>query len=135
MVLSYAILADDSLQIDPNQFLAGRRNIKTYKAIPHKTEPEQFGTELQSNYGSGPELTRLAGRGNGGNMLEFSKETVDEILKNGISNNPTYLEFVCCKPYLQYLCSKPKFKSFGWKSTCLKTAIRQCNHYSAQRIR
>ena len=91
MVLSYAILADDSLQIDPNQFLAGRRNIKTYKAIPHKTEPEQFGTELQSSYGSGPVLTRLAGRGNGGNVLEFTKETIDEILKTGVAKEATYV--------------------------------------------
>ncbi len=91
MVLSYAILSDDSLQIDPNQFLAGRRNIKVYKAIPHKTEPENNGTELQTSYGSGPELTRLAGRGNGGNVLEFSKETVDEILANNFSNKPKYV--------------------------------------------
>jgi len=91
MVLSYAILSDDSLQIDPNQFLAGRRNIKVYKAIPHKTEPENNGTELQTSYGSGPELTRLAGRGNGGNVLEFSKETLDEILANNFAAKPKYI--------------------------------------------
>ncbi len=91
MVMSYAILSDDSLQVDPNQFLAGRRNIKVYKAIPHKTEPEQFGTEVQSVYGGGPSLTRLAGRGNGGNVLEFSKETIDEIMKNNYAQKPTYV--------------------------------------------
>ena len=91
MVLSYAIISDDPLQADPDQFLAGRRNIRVYRAVPHKTEPENFGTQLNSNYGSGPKLTRIEGRGNGGNVLEFSKETVDEILKNGISNNPTYM--------------------------------------------
>lgn len=91
LVMSYAILADDSLQVDPNQFLAGRRNIKTYKVVPHKTEPENFGTELSAGYGSGPVLTRLAGRGNGGNVLEFTKETMDDILANNIASKPTYV--------------------------------------------
>jgi hypothetical protein len=91
MVLSYAIIADDPLQTDPNQFLAGRRNIKVYRAVPHKTEPENFGTALNSSYGSGPKLTRIEGRGNGGNVLEFTKETIDQIMKDGISNNPTYM--------------------------------------------
>lgn len=91
MVLSYAILADDTLQIDPTQFLAGRLNIKTYRAVPHKNDPENFGTDLKSQYGSGPKLTQIEGRGNGGNVLEFSKETIDEILKNGVSSTPTYV--------------------------------------------
>lgn len=91
MVLSYAILSDDTLQLDPNQFLAGRRNIRVYRATPHKTEPENFGTELQSSYGSGPSLTRISGRGNGGMALEFTKETVDEILSKGISEKPKYV--------------------------------------------
>jgi len=91
MVLSYATISDDPLQADPNQFLAGRRNIKVYRAVPHKTEPENFGTALNSSYGSGPKLTRIEGRGNGGNVLEFTKETIDEIMQNGISNNPTYM--------------------------------------------
>jgi len=91
MVLSYAILSDDTLQLDPNQFLAGRRNIRVYRATPHKTEPENFGTELQSSYGSGPSLTRISGRGNGGMALEFTKETVEEILSKGISENPKYV--------------------------------------------
>lgn len=91
MVLSYAIIADDPQQNDPNQFLAGRRNIKVYKGIPHKTEPENFGTVLNAGYGSGPKLKRIEGRGNGGNVLEFTKETVDEILKNGWSQYPVYM--------------------------------------------
>lgn len=42
-------------------------------------------------YGSGPVLTRLAGRGNGGNVLEFTKETIEEILKNGVAKEATYV--------------------------------------------
>lgn len=91
MVLSYAIIADDTLQIDPTQFLAGRRNIKVYRAVPHRNDPENFGTQLNSGYGSGPKLTRIEGRGNGGNVLEFTKETIDEILRSGESKNPTYM--------------------------------------------
>ena len=91
LVLSYAIISDDPSQLDPTQFLAGRRNIKVYRGIPHKTEPENGGTQLSSGYGSGPELTRIEGRGNGGNVLEFSSATIDEILKNGFSANPTYV--------------------------------------------
>jgi hypothetical protein len=91
MVLSYAILADDSLQLDPNQYLAGRRNIRVIRAIPHKTEPENFGTELNTQYGSGPSLVRLSGRGNGGQVLEFTKETLDEVLSTGYAPNPKYM--------------------------------------------
>ncbi|MBL7811733.1 MAG: hypothetical protein JNL57_05875 [Bacteroidetes bacterium] len=91
MVLSYAIIADDPTQSDPTQFLAGRRNIQVYRAVPHKTQPENFGTELRSGYGSGPRLTRLDGRGNGGNVLEFSEETIKTIMKDGYAPNPTYV--------------------------------------------
>ena len=69
MVLSYAIIADDPTQLDPSQFLAGRRNIKVYRGTPHKTEPEKFGTKLNTSYGSGPSLTQLEGRGNGGQII------------------------------------------------------------------
>lgn len=91
MVLSYAILSDDPTLTDPNQFLAGRRNIKVYKGTPHKNNPENFGTELRSGYGSGPKLKRIEGRGNGGNVLEFSEETVRDILANNEVKQPTYL--------------------------------------------
>ncbi len=91
MILSYAILSDDTLQVDPNQFLAGRRNINIYRATPHKTEPENNGTQLQSAYGSGPSLVRISGRGNGGMPLEFTKETIDEILEWGIAAKPKYV--------------------------------------------
>ena len=91
MVLSYAILSDDPLANDPTQFLAGRRNIKVYRAVPHRNDPENFGTQLNSGYGSGPKLTRIEGRGNGGNVLEFTKETIVDIMANGIASAPTYM--------------------------------------------
>ncbi|HQQ11791.1 MAG TPA: T9SS type A sorting domain-containing protein [Bacteroidales bacterium] len=58
-------------------FLAGRKNIKLYTVIPHKIVN---GTLAQSTYGESPEITRLAGNGNGGMYLDLTKATVDEIL-------------------------------------------------------
>lgn len=58
-------------------YLAGRKNIKVYTAIPHKI----VGT-IQANgeFGDGVEITRLQGQGNGGNVLDFTDETIAEIL-------------------------------------------------------
>ncbi|MBU2466860.1 MAG: T9SS type A sorting domain-containing protein, partial [Bacteroidetes bacterium] len=84
-------------------YLAGRKNIRTYTAIPHKTIN---GIVIKGDYGDGPEITRLSGNGNGGNMLELKQETVDEILSKApasetniyggpdypIAYNPVYQE-------------------------------------------
>ena len=58
-------------------YLAGRRNIKTYTAIPH---PTVNGTVLNANYGQGPQVTRINGNGNGGMVINLTDETVAEIL-------------------------------------------------------
>lgn len=58
-------------------FLAGRKNIKLYTVIPHKT---MDGTIAMANYGDSPEITRLAGHGNGGLTLDLTKATVDQIM-------------------------------------------------------
>ncbi len=60
-------------------------------AIPHKVESESFGSQIQAKYGDGPAITQLSGRGNGGNILEFTKETIDEILSNNKAATPTYI--------------------------------------------
>ncbi|MDD5507870.1 MAG: T9SS type A sorting domain-containing protein [Bacteroidales bacterium] len=58
-------------------YLAGRKNIKVYTGIPHKT----VGTiSTQADYGDIPRITRLAGQGNGGNVLELTQESIDKIL-------------------------------------------------------
>jgi hypothetical protein len=46
-------------------YIAGRRNVKVYTAIPHIPSPENFGQQLGSIYGNGPKLTRIEGNGNG----------------------------------------------------------------------
>jgi hypothetical protein len=61
-------------------YLAGRRNIKAYSAIPHIVTPYTGGTEMHSDYGDGPMITRIEGNGNGGTELEFTTSTVASIL-------------------------------------------------------
>jgi hypothetical protein len=58
-------------------YLAGRKNIKVYTGIPHIP----VGTLLaNAEYGTGVEITRIQGQGNGGNILDLKKETIEEIL-------------------------------------------------------
>lgn len=58
-------------------YLAGRKNIKSYTAIPHK----QVGlTAAQADFGDSPAITRIQGQGNGGQILELSDATVEALL-------------------------------------------------------
>jgi hypothetical protein len=57
-------------------YLKGRSNIKVYTAIPHTP----IGVDANSSYGDGPTITRIQGNGNGGQVLELSQSTVDEIM-------------------------------------------------------
>lgn len=84
IVLSYAA-ADAARDL----YLEGRK-VKKFSASPHKLEPRFSGSSVPAVYGDGPELERLAGRGNGDNELEFTQATVDEILANNFVTNPKY---------------------------------------------
>ncbi|MCB0805180.1 MAG: hypothetical protein KDC05_05225 [Bacteroidales bacterium] len=73
----------DYEQTDPNAldgqkkpYLAGRRNIKLYTAIPHIPVN---GVIVNGEYGTGPVITRLEGNGNGGNELDLTAESEEEI--------------------------------------------------------
>lgn len=72
-------------------YLAGRNNVKTYTGIPHKWEPTFNGLILNSQYGDGPLITQIEGRGNGGTALQLTEETVAEILANGYAVAPKYV--------------------------------------------
>ncbi len=74
-------------------YIGGRRNIKVYSAIPHFTEPDEGGTTLNASYGDGVSITRIEGTGNGGNALELTKESVNEILSSDDHRvyNPKYV--------------------------------------------
>ena len=58
-------------------YLAGRKNIKLYTAIPHKIVN---GTVVNSSYGDQPVISRWTGLGNGGNRLELSDADVEELM-------------------------------------------------------
>jgi hypothetical protein len=64
-------------------YKSGRLNIKTYTLIPHNPSTEAGGTIAQSTYGMGPEVTRIEGSGNGGNVLDLTQETIDKIIAAG----------------------------------------------------
>lgn len=80
--------ADPKSQRKP--YLEGRKNIKTYSAIPHKPDPENGGTTLNTIYGDGPEITRIEGEGNGGNAVDLTPASAAEILSNGSMAQPVY---------------------------------------------
>lgn len=68
-------------------YLAGRKNstggaIPSVVGIPHILAPEQAGTVVSVNYGDGPRLTRIEGRGNGGRDLRLTPESRNEIVQN-----------------------------------------------------
>jgi hypothetical protein len=85
---------DDPTALDGQKepFFPGRLNIKVYTGIPHIPTPENGGTVLNALYGFGPPITRIEGRGNGGNILDLTKETEDAILASPEhrSKNITY---------------------------------------------
>ncbi|PID95049.1 MAG: hypothetical protein CSA95_01545 [Bacteroidetes bacterium] len=54
-------------------YLAGRKNIRVYTAIPHKIVG---GIVAKAGYGDQPAITRIQGHGNGRNFLEISDEAI-----------------------------------------------------------
>ncbi len=87
---AYQVAGEASLFGQQRPYLAGRKNIDVYTAIPHKTEPLSGGTVINANYGAGPQITRIEGNGNGNLVLELTKESIDEIVKNGMAERVTY---------------------------------------------
>jgi hypothetical protein len=71
-------------------YLAGRKNINVYTAIPHIPAPLSGGTVIQAEYGAGPKITRIEGHGNGGNILDLTEESITRIMANNFDYTPTY---------------------------------------------
>lgn len=86
MVIAYAfnpgeVTSDPFMSVTSNTpYLAGRKNVRVYTAIPHIPTPEQMGTIQNSVYGSGPEITRIEGQGNGGLILDLTSQSESEII-------------------------------------------------------
>lgn len=72
-------------------YLEGRKSKKAY-GIPHNPAPEKDGSIANSLYGYGPKITRLEGQGNGGNNLQLTTESENNILNSasGQQNTITY---------------------------------------------
>jgi hypothetical protein len=66
------------------------KGIESVIGIPHDPSPEAEGTIATTSYGFQPEITQIEGIGNGGNFLELTDKTVDQILKHGAVNHPVY---------------------------------------------
>lgn len=66
------------------------RGIEAVVGIPHDPSPEADGTIFTTTYGYQPPITQIEGVGNGGNFLELTDATVDEIVSTGGVNHPEY---------------------------------------------
>jgi hypothetical protein len=65
-------------------------NIESVTGIPHIVTPEIGGTVQMSTYGYGPKITRVEGRGNGGNFLDLTPESELDIVRNIAPQRVTY---------------------------------------------
>jgi hypothetical protein len=61
-------------------YKAGRRNVKVYKATPNDPTVRNNGTEIQSEFGKSPSLTRISGVGSGGTFDELDDESIEQLL-------------------------------------------------------
>jgi len=86
-------------------YLQGRGNFNVYSAIPHITNPRNVGTVLNSKWGSGVQVNRIEGQGNGGNVLFLTDQSVQSILNSG-----TYA-------FVDTLSYKPTADPIGFKVT------------------
>ncbi len=70
----------------------GRLNVKVYSGIPHKPVVNNGGMIINAFEGQGFVQRRIEGQGNGGNVLDFTDETVNEILTSPDhqSEHPVY---------------------------------------------
>ena len=64
--------------------------IASFVGIPHSPSPEYGGTVQNSVYGDGPEITRIEGRGNGGNVLQLTEESEANVVANFTPKEVTY---------------------------------------------
>ena len=102
MVLSYGY---NNYQIyDPSNsalggqqlpYKAGRKTVSggaitSYVGIPHIPAPEAGGTIQLAAYGSGPQITRVEGRGNGYNLVELTSDSEADIVSNVYPKRITY---------------------------------------------
>lgn len=64
--------------------------IRSVSAIPHNPSPEANGTVSSLVYGSGPQIKRLDGFGNGNRIVNLTAASKASIVQNGYMENPVY---------------------------------------------
>ena len=76
------------------QFKASRKaavgSLRSYSGVPHSPNPESGGTVQYAAYGSGVEMTRHEGKGNGTTNLDITEASEMDILDNNIASTVTY---------------------------------------------
>ncbi len=78
-ILAYAYNDTSS---DGRQFVQGNRFFVNTSAMPHPIDFENFGTTVGADYGDGLQITQISGVGNGGNDVELTSATINNILNN-----------------------------------------------------
>ena len=83
--MRYAQDPNDPILLSGQQkpYLEGRKDIKCYPAVPHKIIN---GMVMQCEYGQKPAVKRIVGQGNGGNELELTEESINEIFTKKLAN-------------------------------------------------
>lgn len=87
---NYSVLQDYLPYIAGRKSADGGATFIRYRGIPHIPSPESEGLIQQSQYGSGPKLKRIEGKGNGANVLDITAETEASILASNWEKNPVY---------------------------------------------
>ncbi len=85
-VVAYAVAEKTT---ERRRYLRGRKNIKIYMGMPHKSYAHD-GLVTRSNYGDQPPIQRISGMGNQGYPLQLTPESIAEALQNGIATNLSY---------------------------------------------
>ncbi len=86
--------ANDRTEGQKIPYLASRKApsgaVRVIEAIPHKTDIEFDGVQLNSQYGDGIEITRLEGRGNGGLFASIKEDYLDSIASGELMESIVY---------------------------------------------
>lgn len=82
--------AQNDTTSDGIKFLPGNGNFVNTQATPHKISFENFGTEINSAFGLGPEITRLAGTGNSGNFTRLTEASEQMVVANSAVSSVTF---------------------------------------------
>lgn len=75
----FTVAGVPSMEGQKKPYLEGRKSKKAI-GVPHNPASEKDGTIANSTYGYGPKVTRLEGQGNGGNYLDLTAASVNDIL-------------------------------------------------------